>query len=239
MSKGNKMQSANYTYSTEKVIEDLKLVGFSKLPSVKDLVQRSSYLEILKQEGDLKTYKENSLAHLKLIQDMGLEHLFDALYRHGKELHLKIDQEDKYFISRYVTSGQVTEGYRGHFDSHFITIVIPVVIPTAEELYTNGELLAAPNFRGHISSELTNIFQKVYFKKLNSKKTYIELIKGDKAHLFNFMDYEPLIFYGNRTFHGNFPLGRSTSDRLTFLCHLYDTSPRFGIGNILRKLRKR
>ena len=70
MSEG-KMQLANYTYSTEKVIDDLKLDGFSKLPSVKDLVQRSSYLEILKQEDDLKTYKKKLFGTLEINSGYG------------------------------------------------------------------------------------------------------------------------------------------------------------------------
>lgn len=228
-----------YNYSAEKVIADLKTNGFSKLPSVSSLVQQNNYFDIYKNEGELKTYKENSVAHFKLIRDMDLEKLFDALYIHGKELKLKINREDRYFISRFVKNGQVSEGYRGHFDSHFVTIVIPVLIPQAGEQFTNGELFAAPNFRGHISSEIINIFQKAYFKKLNTKKTYLDLIKKGKANVLNFTDCEPFVFYGNRTFHGNFPLLNSKSDRLTFLCHLYDTSPRFGIGALLRKLRSR
>lgn len=228
-----------YEYNTEKVIADLKTHGFSKLPSVKVLTQEKKYFDMYKNEGELQTYKENSKAHLKLINDMDLENLFDALYIHGQELKLKINRDDRYFISRFVKSEQASEGYRGHFDSHFITIVIPVLIPKITEKFINGELLAAPNFRGHISSEIVNICQKAYFKKLNSKKSYLDLIKKSKANVFNFSDYEPLVFYGNRTFHGNFPLLNITSDRLTFLCHLYDTSPRFGIGSLLRKIRNR
>ena len=228
-----------YSYDTEKVIADLKTHGFSKLPSVSSLVQQNKYFDIYKNEGELETYKENSQAHLKLVKDMDLEKLFDALYIHGKELKLKINHEDRYLISRFVKNEQVSEGYRGHFDSHFITIVIPVLIPQTGEQFTNGELFAAPNFRGHISSEVINIFQKAYFKKLNTQQTYLDLIKKGKANVLNFSDYEPFVFYGNRTFHGNFPLLNSKSDRLTFLCHLYDTSSRFRIGSLLRKLRNR
>ena len=228
-----------YTYSTDKVIKDLQLCGFSKLPSVDSLVKQNNYFEIYKSEGELETYKENSMAHLKLIKDMDLEKLFDALYIHGQDLKLKVNAKDRYFISRFVKNGQASEGYRGHFDSHFITIVIPVLIPEPREQFTNGELFAAPNFRGHSSNEIINIFQKAYFKNLNTKKNYLDLIKKGKANVLNFEDYEPFVFYGNRTFHGNFPLVNSKSDRLTFLCHLYDTSPRFGIGAVLRKLRNR
>ena len=228
-----------YTFSTDDVIKNLKIHGFSKLPSIKNLVEQNNYFEDYKNESELKTYKESSVTHLKLIKDLGLEKLFDALHAHGKELKLNVKREDTYFISRFVTNGQVSEAYRGHFDSHFITIVIPVLIPQVGEKFESGELFAAPNFRRQISSEVINIFQKAYFKKLNKRKTYLDLIESKKAIVLNFRDYEPVIFYGNRTFHGNFPLKNCKSDRLTFLCHLYDTSPRFGIGNLLRKLRNR
>jgi hypothetical protein len=222
-----------------KVIQDLNHHGFAKLPSIQSLVEENNYVEIFQNEDQQKTFKENSLAHLKLIDDMGLKKLFDALYFHGKELGLRIDKMDQYFISRYVKNGQSSEGYRGHFDSHFITIVLPALIPQDGGQYNCGELLAVPNFRGHISSEIINIFQKAYFKKLNSEDAYRELINNGKGVSLNFRDYEPFIFYGNRTFHGNFPLTNSSSNRLTFLCHLYDTSPRYGIGAILRKVRRR
>ena len=228
-----------YSYSVDKVIQHLSHQGFAKLPSIQSLVEKNNYFEIFKNANQQKTYTENSPAHLKLIDDMGLKKLFDALYNHGKELSLRIDKMDQYFISRFVKNGQSSEGYRGHFDSHFITIVLPVLIPEDGSQYNCGELLAAPNFRGHISSEIINIFQKAYFKKLNSKEMYRELINKGTGITLNFRDYEPFVFYGNRTFHGNFPLTNSSSDRLTFLCHLYDTSPRYGVGALFRKLRRR
>ena len=228
-----------YSYSPEKVIKDLINYGFTKLPSIRFLVQKNKYFETYKNESVQKTYKENSLAHLKLIEDMNLNKLFKALYNHGKDLGLSINEKDHYFISRFVKNGQSNEGFKGHFDSHFITIVLPVLIPKNENRYNCGELLAAPMFRGNTSNEIINILQKAYFKKYNNREKFIELIIQGKAITFNFKDYEPLIFYGNRTFHGNFPLVNSTSDRLTFLCHLYDTSPSYGVGAILRKIRRR
>jgi hypothetical protein len=228
-----------YSFSVDKVIQDLSHYGFSKLPSINSLVKKNNYYEIFQNEDHQTTYKENSAAHLKLIDDMDLKKLFVALYDHGKELGLRVDKMDQYFISRHVKNGQSSEGYRGHFDSHFITIVLPVLIPQDGVKYNCGELMAMPNLRGHISSEIINIFQKAYFKKLNSEDVYKNLINKGKGITLNFRDYEPFVFYGNRTFHGNFPLINSTSNRLTFLCHLYDTSPRYGIGSLLRKIRNR
>ena len=64
-----------YYYSSEKVIKDLINHGFTKLPSIRSIVQKNKYFEIYKNESVAKTYKENSLAHLKLIEDMNLKKL--------------------------------------------------------------------------------------------------------------------------------------------------------------------
>lgn len=228
-----------YSYSAKKVIEDIQNFGFAKLPSIKTLVEKNNYLEIFQNENNQKTYKQNAHAHLKLIEDMRLDELFRAFYDHGKNLGLNIDRTDQYFIARYVKNCQTSEGYRGHFDSHFITIVLPVLIPQDGIPYKSGELFALPNLREHTKNEIINIIQKAYFKKLNSEQKYIELIKNGQAVINNFRDYKPFVFYGNRTFHGNFPLINNSTERLTFLCHLYDTSPRYGVGALLRKLRNR
>ena len=231
--------SLNYKYSVDKVIFNLETNGFSHLPSIRSLLQKNKYFDLFKNEGEIKTFKENSHAHIKLIEDMDLEKLFKALFIHGKDLGLNVNYKDKYFISRYIKDGQSSEGYRGHFDSHFITIVLPVSIPDSNIKYKNGELFAIPNYRKHSSNEMLNIFQKIYYKKLNTRKTYLDLIDNGKAHVLNFKDYKPFIFYGYRTFHGNFPLMESSSERLTFLCHLFDSSPRVGIGKLLRIIRNR
>ena len=228
-----------YSYSVDKVIKDLNQNGFSKLPSIRDLVIEKNYIEQFMKEEKHRTYKENSPTHLKIIEDMGLEKLFNALYLHGRELGLNIINDDKYFIARYVKNGQSSEGFRGHFDSHFITIVLPVLIPSNGIRLESGELLVVPKFRKIISNELINILQKAFFKRLNNKKSFKEFLTSGKGKLYDFLDQEPLIFYGNRTFHGNFPLSQCDSDRITFLCHLYDTSPPYGIGAFLRNLRKR
>lgn len=228
-----------YNFSVEKVVNDLKYFGFAKLPSIKELVCENNYFDIYKRSKTNNSYQKNSPAHLKLINDMGLELLFDELYKHGRALNLKISKDDRYLISRYVSQGQFTEGYRGHFDSHFITIVLPIYIPVNGCELTSGELLAIPNFRKQPANEIINIMQKAYYKRLNREKVYLYLVNNGQAFTFNFQDYEPLVFYGNRTFHGNFPLLSGDTDRLTFLCHLYDTSPKFGIGSVLRTLRNR
>lgn len=228
-----------YNYSFEKVLNDLKQFGFAELPSIKSLLKNKDYLDLYKEETKGQTYKENSAAHLKLINDMGLDQLFSALHLHGCQLGLKCDLNNKYMVSRYVKNGQSSEGYRGHFDSHLFTIVLPVVIPKKGNKYQSGELFAIPMLREFPSSEIYNIFQKLYYKKLNRPEIYKRLVENGTGKILNFRDYKPFIFYGNRTFHGNFPLQENDSDRLTFLCHLYDTSPVYGIGSLLRKLRRR
>lgn len=228
-----------YSISIEEVLTTLEINGFAKLPSIQNLIQENEIYEKFINENKNKTYNEGSLAHLHLIKLMNLEKLFKALYIHGKNLWLKIIENDKYFIARHIKNGQKKEGYRGHFDSHFITIVLPILIPQKTKCYSSGELFLAPNFRSHTSNEIVNIIQKAYYKKINKHDNYVDLIEKGIAYKFDFSDYQPIIFYGNRAFHGNFPLNYSPSDRITFLCHLFDTSPKYSIGALLRLLRNR
>ena len=56
----------------------------------------------------------------------------------------------------------------------------------------------------------------------------------------SFEDYRPLLFIGNTTLHTNKQVTADCSSyRLTLLAHFFDPSPRYGIGNLLRKLRAR
>lgn len=228
-----------YQYSCDKIISDLVANGYADMPSIQDLVEHNNFYSQYLEENPLSTYNEGSEIQLKLIKAMGLKELFDKLHAHGRDLGLNVDQGDHYLISRHVKEGQSSEGYRGHFDSHFITIVLPIHVPDKGKKFFSGELLAVPNARSQIKSEIINIIQKIWTKRYNKHERYTSMLSEKKAILRNFHDYRPFVFYGNKTFHGNFPLENCSSDRVTFLCHLHDTSPRYGIGAILRKLRNR
>ena len=85
-----------------------------------------------------------------------------------------------------------------------------------------------------------NITQKIFSKKYNNKKSLEKLLIKKKYFEFDFQDYEPLIFFGTRTFHLNRNLDeKNDTHRLTFLSHYFDISSNFGIGNLMRIIRKK
>lgn len=56
----------------------------------------------------------------------------------------------------------------------------------------------------------------------------------------DFSDYQPLLFTGNTTFHGNSPVQAGASEnRMTILTHFFDPFPKFGVGKVMRMLRSR
>ena len=64
---------------------------------------------------------------------MELETLFEKFYERAiQDLKVKINKDDRYYVARKVNPGQSSEKYRAHFDSHLLTIVLPVKIPLAE-----------------------------------------------------------------------------------------------------------
>lgn len=229
-----------YSYDKDKIIKDLDENGYSFLPSIKSIVDSHDIYNKYLDEGISDTYAESTKTHKLLLKIIDLAPLFSELYSLAKKnTKQKIDPSDQYLISRHVRPGQVSEGYRGHFDSHFITIVLPVQIPKTIIPKNSGQLIALPKARKIPRSELSNIYGKIHWKKYNSENEYDKLIIEKKALELDFSDYKPLIFVGNSTFHGNRPLSGSNEPRLSMLCHLFDTSPKYGVGAFMRLLRNR
>lgn len=230
-----------YEYNCEKVCSSLFSKGYAYLPSIQNLIESNNTKEEAFAEIKDKTYSLNNKAHLKLMKAMDLERFFGAVFQEAtNQLRLKIKLEDRYFVARRVKSGQLSESYRGHFDSHFLTIVLPIKIPVSNvESNGRGELKAVPDARKIPRSELVNLFQKTYWKKFASESGFSDISKKKTVITEFFDDYRPLAFIGTTTFHGNNILLEQYEDRLTFLCHLYDTSPKYGVGALLRRLRNR
>lgn len=224
-----------------KLQDDLKQNGFAYLPSISSHVESLSTLETFKKEiGSNSGYKEDSKAHLDLYEHLGLEKLYqEVLLKYLRE-HCKqdVDEADRYFISRYVSGGDNSEAYRGHFDSHFFTIVLPIKInDTLDE--DIGELVAFPAARKDPSSEIKNIWQKITWKRYASKSGFEKLKIKKKYIKETFTNYKPLIFLGRTTFHGNNIVQEAAGERLSFLCHYVDTSGSNGVGQIARRIRNR
>ena len=80
------------------------------------------------------------------------------------EFKIDVNSDDVYNITRL--EDQLIEGYRGHFDSHVFTLVIPINIPDFGTIKDGGQLLYFPQARRYPKSELENIAGKSYLKIL-------------------------------------------------------------------------
>ena len=230
-----------YKYDSDKACLEIFEQGFAYLPSIKTLIDKNNIREEAFQEIGSKTYSTDNKAHIKLVDLMNLEPLFESVFSRALvDFKVSIDKTDRYFVARKVNPGQSSEKYRAHFDSHLLTIVLPISIPKPENgLAERGELKIAPNARKFPRYELINILQKAYWKKYASEAGFDEVSKSTHVLTEYFDSYKPLAFLGTTTLHGNNFVSKNSESRLTFLCHLYDPSPKYGIGALLRKIRGR
>lgn len=223
-------------------LTDLVVNGSVKLPSVRNANWLSEVHEQCVSQMGNKTYGENISANLAFLDIFGINQILKPkLIELAKDAFgLKVEADDVYNVCRLVRAGTLTEGYRGHFDSHLFTLVTPINIPNFGEVENVGQLNYFPKSRAFPKSELSNIYRKVSFKRFNSKAGFQRLAQMRKLIVDDFSDYKPLLFVGNTTFHGNAPVDvGSTENRMTILTHFFDPSPKNGVGALLRKLRNR
>jgi hypothetical protein len=226
----------------EEKLKELLLNGYCKFPSTRDLLANSDIYEECLTELREKTFGENLTGNEKLLSILGItEFLAPKLHNLAvNKFNYKGNVGNIYNVCRLVRSGDTSEGFRGHFDSHLFTLVTPIQIPDAQKTQNNGKLHFFPNARGHPKNEMVNILGKIKFKKFNNEKGFSNLSKKIVRKTETFQDYQPLLFLGNTTYHGNSPVqGDNQENRMTILTHFYDPSPRYGIGAILRKIRNR
>jgi len=221
-------------------IDELDKNGYSFLPSIKKLNNFDQIIDLANKELVEKTYLESSKSHALLEETLDLKNnLEPVLFSYAKkQLNFKGSIDNQYKISRHVLPGKSSEAYRGHFDSHIFTIVFPILIPS--NVNHDGSLIAFPKIKSDTTSEIINIFQKIYYKIFSNEKGLNFLSSRKKNINFNFLDFKPLVFLGRTTFHCNHPLSSdSEHSRITFLSHYFDRNPKYSIGNLLRILRNR
>ena len=219
----------------------LKEDGYVKLPSISEFDLEKVALDI-KNEMAENTFAELGSSHQSFLNDLGLEsNLAPKLYEIAKSsLGYKGDISNQYHIARKVEPGNSKEMYRAHFDSHLFTLVLPIKIPSPSNGGTAGDLVYFPQARKSPSSEIKNFFEKASFKRYASKEGIEELSKKNIQITDDFNDYCPLLFIGNTTLHTNKPVTHDCSSyRLTLLAHFFDPSPKYGVGNLLRIIRRR
>ncbi|WP_440651931.1 hypothetical protein [Candidatus Pelagibacter sp. HIMB1495] len=222
-------------------LEELIDVGSVKLPSIKKFNLDKLAIDISNEMGK-ETFMELCSSHEKFLNKLKLEKYLapKLLSLAKKKFNYNGKLSNQYHIARKVKPGNRKEMYRAHFDSHLFTLVLPIKIPTTNEVGSSGELIFYPNIRNFPKNEIINFYEKIYYKKFASKKGLDQLSLDNISVIENFKNYEPLIFLGKTTLHTNFPvLETCNSFRLTLLAHYFDDSNNFSIGSILRFLRNR
>ena len=227
-----------YTYDKKSCLNSLFADGFAYLPSISNLLQELGTAKKTLREANSKTYSTDLEAHRELVEKMDLAPFFEGALSKFCELGFSVREDDQYFVTRIVKPGQSSEAYRGHFDAHLLTVVLPVQIPKTAQL-SCGELKFCANARKKKYNELTNFYQKLYWKKYASEEGFNKLADKRNVVTENFEEMRPLAFIGTTTFHGNNVLDESLDERVSCLCHLYDPSPKYGISNVLRIIRNR
>ncbi len=230
----------NYWKDIDRRLVRLINEGYCYLPPINELLDNSEYFKIIHKETINNTYNENNQTHKNLLKKYGFyDILLPKLYNLArKEYFYNGRIDDQYHIVRNVISNQKSESYRGHFDSHIFTMILPMYIPKNNNgEVRGGDLVFFPNFRNTPKLEIINILQKIFYKKFNSQKGFEKLAEKKNKLVENFSDYRPLIFLGIKTLHGNKELFEDK--RQTLLSHFFDPSPKWGIGNLLRNIRNR
>ena len=235
------MNIANYWHDIDDWLEVLVRDGFTKLPPL-DCFDLESYAKKINLDRRGATFEGQGTSHRSFIEHLSLDSILaPRLFDIAKSLFgYRGDISDQYHVARFVEPGNKTEMYRAHFDSHIFTLVLPILIPTAGDGGTTGDLVFFPKLREPPAGELRNLFEKAYYKKFASESGLKRLARSNECYRESFHDYSPLLFIGNTTLHTNLPVSIDCSGpRLTLLAHFFDPSPKYGVGSAMRKFRDR
>ncbi|MDA9950880.1 hypothetical protein N9D28_02160 [Luminiphilus sp.] len=201
-----------------------------------------NYCGKIESEMSGTAFKELGIAHSNMLKDFGIHsHLAPKLFTFARE-HFGYEGalENQYHVARLIRGHDSPEAYRTHFDSHLFTLVMPFNIPETFNHEDSGGLYFIPKARRKRGGEMANILQKIYFKKYSGRAGHKAMSMRDRYTIESFADMRPLLFVGNTTLHGNFPLAISQAgSRLTVLAHFFDPAGGLGIGKVLRHLRSR
>ena len=231
-----------YWDNLEENLQHLLSKGYCFLPSVKEFFPIGQIFEQCEVQIGDRTYAENTPAHEKFALDSGISTVLSSALLNLAQSSFAYHgpENNQYHVSRLVRPGDMSEGYRGHFDSHLFTLVVPIKIPKSEVRGQAGSLLFYPGVRGEPKNEISNFADKLKFKRYSNKAGFDKLARSHRQIIASFEDLRPLLFLGRQTFHGNMPVDESnSSSRLTLLTHFFDPSPPWGVGGILRKIRSR
>lgn len=218
-------------------IEELKVKGFTYLNQLDEStlkeISRIISLSYNKStyQGDFKSGEK--IANLLNLSIDNLEKIHEAVFNE------KVRDKNFYSVLRVVKDGQTSEALRMHFDSHRFTIVIPIEIPDGNKKFS-GELVTFPKLRMEPKNAIMNILGKAYTKIFSINFFFNILCKFKKYEISDFKDHKPILFLGRETLHGNFLLKmKPFQTRITLLLHYFDPDGKKGIGEAMRKIRKK
>ncbi len=235
----------NYWKNLDSNLETLMENGSCKLQPLTSIFDKKDLDELSFTVNNImkgKSFIELCSPHEKFIKKIQLnEVLAPKLFKLAqKEFNYQGEISNQYHIARRVSPGNKTELYRGHFDSHLFTLVLPIKIPEPVIDGNIGDLVYFPNIRKHPNNELENFMGKLWFHQFSSKKGLDKLSENRKNFIESFEESRPLLFLGNTNYHTNKEVSeKASSFRLTFLAHYFDPSPPWGVGALLRKIRNR
>ena len=226
---------------TNNQINELITNGYTSVPQLKiSNDRRKEFVNNIKSSG-ITGYVSNFSEHEKYLNENNINDLLKKQLMEVARDYFRIycSSNDIYKITRVVKSTNISETYRFHFDSHLFTLVTPIQIPKSKS-ENDGSLILFPNIRKEPISEFHNLLTKVYYKTVNSYDSYQKLSHNKNNLIFNFDNFDPLLFLGRASLHANKEFSSSDDDlRITTLTHFFDPSPKYSIGNILRILRNR
>ena len=120
----------NYLENIDEIIEELLANGYARLPSIKNF-DLDNVAKNISEDMQGDTFKELSDSHENFLRDLDITGVLTSkLFKVATEkFNYKGRMNDQYHIARRVEPGNSKEFYRGHFDSHLFTIVLPIKIP--------------------------------------------------------------------------------------------------------------
>lgn len=176
-----------------------------------------------------------------LLDALGTETFAKQIAEHLEErLGVELVTGSNHHVLRSVQPGDVSEAFRGHFDSHALTILLPIQIPLGSPR-ARGELFLSSHTRRWPKSEIENVIGKIIWKIKMAIFNFQPDVKGlPRVEEFSFDDGCPVMFLGKICLHGNYPLKfTATGFRHTVLAHFYDDSGPLSVSELTRKLRRR
>lgn len=145
-----------------------------------------------------------------------------------------------YKVLRVISKSKMySNSYDFHFDAHYYTMLIPILIPQGINDDTNGHLMLFPNIRKNTNSLIKNFFQKLFFQNKISKNL-LKLLVSKKKLKYIKLKIKPgniYLFNGFRSLHANENVDKNLL-RATLILHFHDCFANSKIIQWNREYRK-